>query len=105
MTQLINSSLYFHTNRHFVLTFCPQISKKNSVFIPFPFPYYFWTEGALRVAKAMTEVWKPGTISNIVAVPHVCQIENFEWLIINALPTVFLYFRYTQQLENWPGSA
>jgi len=24
MTKLINTGLYFHTKRHFVLTFCPE---------------------------------------------------------------------------------
>jgi len=31
---------------------------------------------------------------------------SFEWFVLNALPIFFLaYFRYSQQLENWPGSA
>jgi len=33
------------------------------------------------------------------------QIRNFEWLVLNALLTIFPYFRYPQQLENWPESA
>jgi len=44
-------------------------------------------------------------ISNVDAMPHVWEIKNFEKLVINTLPTVFPYFRYPQQLENWPGSA
>jgi len=30
--------------------------------------------------------------------------RNFEWLVINALPT-FLHTSVPQQLENWPGST
>jgi len=47
----------------------------------------------------------PGAFSNIVAVPQVKPLENFERLVNNALPTVFPYFSNPQQLENWPGSS
>jgi len=42
---------------------------------------------------------KPGVISNVVAVPHVGQLENFEQLVINALLTVFPYLRYPKQVK------
>jgi len=38
-------------------------------------------------------------------VPHVWQQENIEGLVTNTLPTLFTYFRYPKQLENWPESA
>jgi len=91
MTKLINSSVYFHTNRHFDLTLSPRISE----LFPFSWRLLFRTESALRVAKAMTEVWKPGAISNVVAVPHVRQLENFQRLVSNTLPTLYQLFSRT----------
>jgi len=56
------------------------------------------------VAKAMTKVWKPGANNKIAAVPYI-PTQNFEQLVINALPIFCPYFRHPQQLENGPGSA
>jgi len=53
----------------------------------------------------MNKVLKLGTISNVVAVPQVCQLEKLKRLVSNALPTLFPYFCYPQQLEKWPGNA
>jgi len=45
----------------------------------------------------MTEVLKQVTISNAVAVPNLCQFEDFRQLVISALTTLSPYLGYPQQ--------
>jgi len=94
-----NTCLLFHPAAIFSLTFFPD--SRN--FIPFLQRLYFWTKGAQRVAKALTEVWKPGANNKVVAV--LCFLTQN--LNVNCLrfTDFFLYFRYPQQLENWPESV